>query len=106
MPPFRKGLSPLFRAGLIEELSDPLAKFLWFCEELYLDNLLLRNALAKAGLDAEVVLKTKRPVGTTPGSRGPHRKVFDPLYEGIATDWLIRRDAEELKGCPSKQKPN
>lgn len=105
-PPFRKGLNPLFRVGLIDDVSGPFARFLWFCEGLYLDNLLLRNALLRADVDAEAVLEKRRPFGTTPGSRGPHRKVFDPWYEQIATNWQVRRASQAQKGHVIKRNLN
>jgi hypothetical protein len=89
-PPFRLAIDPLIQTGLFEKASDPLGKFLWYAESLYLDNLLLRSALAKAGIDAEAVLKKQRPSGTSVGSPGPHRRVFDPLYREIALDQLKR----------------
>ena len=105
-PPFRKGVNPLFRAGLVENVSDPLVQFLWFCEGLYLDNLLLRQALIRAGVNAEEVLGAKRPAGTTPGSPGPHRKAFDPWYQKIGTNWQVQRAVQANKGRSSKTKPN
>jgi hypothetical protein len=88
-PPFRKGLDPLFEAGLIDKISEPLVKFLVFCEKTYLENMLLREALGAAAVDD--ALGAPRPLLTTQGSPGHHRKVFDPWYLKIGREQQAKR---------------
>jgi hypothetical protein len=102
-PPFRKGLNPLFRAGLIDDVSGPFAKFLWFCKRNYLENQALKAYLHESGIDVQPIFQARR---TKPGMPGPHRKVFDTWYEQMATDWQVRRAAQEQKGRSSKQRLN
>jgi hypothetical protein len=79
-PPFRKGIDPLFDSGLLDSLNDPLAKFFWEHEKLYLENRALRATLRKAGGNPDTLRVAN------PNSLGHHRKVFDKRYREIAAD--------------------
>jgi hypothetical protein len=83
-PPFRKGVEPLFESGLLDDLQNPLARFFWETERLYLENHAFRQALEKAGVNPANVRVA------TPGSPGNHRKVFDKKYREIA-DYVHRK---------------
>jgi hypothetical protein len=99
-PPFRKGIDPLFEVGLLEKLSDPLAKLFWDYERLYLHNQALAQTLKKAGGNPE------RVRGTSPGSPGPHRKIFDKKYREIAEHAQRRLAFLSAKHSGSKYGPN
>jgi hypothetical protein len=99
-PPFRKGVDPLFDVGLLDKIDNPLFKFLWDCEKLFLENQALRLALKKTGVDPG------RMRVASPGSPGLHRKVFDKKYREIA-DYAKRRLAFlSAKHSGSKYGPN
>jgi hypothetical protein len=71
--------------GLLEKLNDPLTQFFWVAEQLYLQNVELRQALKKAGGG-----NPERVRAPNPSSPGPHRKVFDKKYREIAAS-LVKR---------------
>ena len=99
-PPFRKGIDPLFDVGLLDKTSNPLFKFFWDCEKLFLENQALRQALKKAGGDPEHVRVA------SPGSPGSHRRLFDKKYREIS-DYVRKRLAFlSSKHSGSKYGPN
>jgi hypothetical protein len=99
-PPFRKGIDPLFDSGLLDRLSDPLARFFWDAEKLYLENVALREALKKAGGNPS------RVRSASPGSPGHHRTIFDEKYRKIAQHVQRKMAAYAAKHSPSKYGPN
>jgi hypothetical protein len=99
-PPFRKGVDPLFAVGLLEKATDQLFRFFWEHERLYLENQALRAALKKAGGSPDTLQVP------SPGSPGPHRKVFDKQYREIAADVRRRLSFLSAKHADSKYGPN
>ena len=99
-PPFRRGIDPLFEVGLLDKINDPLTRFFWETEQLYLQNAELRQALKKAGGNPE------RVRAASPGSLGPHRKIFDKKYREIAASLGKRLAFLAEKHSGSKYGPN
>lgn len=99
-PPFRKGVDPLFDVGLLDKTNNPLFKFFWDCEKMFLENQALRHALKKAGGNPEGMRIA------SPGSPGFHRKVFDKKYREIADYERQRLASLPAKHSGSKYGPN
>ena len=90
-PPFRGGLDPLIRAGLIEcplsLESDEFLRFLVFCEMTFRENLALKAGLKRCKVDPEKYLQSLEfPLG----SPGRHRTIFDGWYVQLAKVLPVR----------------